>query len=671
MKIRSEFPRAIRVIDTAWIELSDGCRIAARVWLPVDAETDPVPAIVEYLPYRKNDATAARDAGIHPYFAGYGYAAIRIDMRGSGDSDGIMYDEYLEQEQDDALEAFRWIAAQPWCTGEIGIIGKSWGGFNGLQIAARRPPELKAVVTVASTDDRYGDDVHYIGGCLLPEGISWASVMLAYNARPPDPLRVGERWRELWIDRMDRTPPFMEAWLTHQRRDAFWKHGSICEAYDDVECPVYAVGGWTDGYTSPVLRMLDGLKGPRKGLIGPWGHLYPQDGVPGPAIGFLQECLRWWDHWLKGVDTKIMDEPMLRVWTQDSTPPAAYYAQRPGRWVEEQTWPTPHVQPQRFALSARTLTRGDAPAATQQIVGVQAAGLLSGVWSAFGRPGDLPPDQRQEDGLSLCFDTEPLSEDLEILGFPTVTLRLSSDQPNALVTARLCDVEPTGASTLMTRGFLNLTHRNSHEFPEPLEPGKEYTISFPLKAVGQTIAAGNRIRLGISPTYWPYAWPSPVAACLTIHMGGDSFVELPVRSSRSGESEPAPFQGAEAAAPLENVHSTDGAGDRRIAHDAATGSWAIAVGLGFDSLTLSDGETYTEQGGDTFSIVEGDPLSAKADSAWKISIGRGAWQTRIETQSTLSGDAECFHLTNRLDAYEGNARIFVKTWTKRIPRDNV
>jgi putative CocE/NonD family hydrolase len=669
--IRTEFPRPTRVIDTAWIELADGCRIAARVWLPIDAESDPVPAIVEYLPYRKNDGTAGRDAEVHPYFAGFGYASIRVDMRGSGDSDGILYDEYLKQEQDDALEIFRWIAAQPWCSGKIGIIGKSWGGFNGLQIAARKPPELKAVISVASTDDRYADDVHYIGGCLLPEGISWASVMLAYNARPPDPARVGERWRELWIERMDETPPFIEAWLTHQRRDAFWQHGSICESFADVECPVYAVGGWTDGYTSPVLRLLEGLSVPRKGLIGPWGHVYPQDGVPGPAMGFLQECLRWWDHWLKGIDTQIMDEPMLRVWTQDSTPPATFYAERPGRWVTEATWPSQEVESQRLNLTARTLSAESGAPETHQVRGAQAAGLLSGVWSAFGRPGDLPPDQRQEDGLSLCFDSEPLQESLEILGFPTVTLKLSSDQPDALITARLCDVEPTGASTLMTRGFLNLTHRDSHEFPEPLEPGREYTIRFPLKAVGQTIAAGNHIRLALSPTYWPYAWPSPVAACLTIHTGGASWIELPVRASRSGDPAPVPFAPPEVAPPLKNVAPTDGAGDRQIYHDAATGTWAISVGLGFDSLTLDDGLKYSEQGSDTFSIVEGDPLSAKADSAWSISIGRGEWRTRVETQSTLSGDAESFHLTNRLDAYEGNVRVFAKTWTKAVPRDNV
>src|SRR5262249_34203611 len=137
MQIRTEFLRAIREIRNIWIPLADGCRFAARIWLLVDAEKKPVSAIFEYLPYRKNDATAPRDATQQSYFAGHGYAAVRVDMRGSGDSDGIMFDEYLKQEQDDALEVIRWLASQPWCTGAVGMIGISWGGFNSLQVAAR------------------------------------------------------------------------------------------------------------------------------------------------------------------------------------------------------------------------------------------------------------------------------------------------------------------------------------------------------------------------------------------------------------------------------------------------------------------------------------------------------------------------------------------------------
>ena len=244
-------------------------------------------------------------------------------------------DEYLKQEHDDALEVIRWIAQQPWCSGAVGMMGKSWGGFNSLQVAARRPPELKAIITVCSTDDRYLDDVHYMGGCLLNENLTWGSVLMSFNAYPPDPELVGERWRTIWRDRLEHGVFFPEHWLAHPHRDGYWKHGSVCEDYGAITCPVYAIGGWSDAYSNAIPRLLAGLKVPRKGLIGPWAHLYPHDGVPGPAIGFLQEALRWWDQWLKGNDTGIMAEPILRVWMQESVRPRPFHKQRPGRWVEK------------------------------------------------------------------------------------------------------------------------------------------------------------------------------------------------------------------------------------------------------------------------------------------------------------------------------------------------
>ncbi|MDT4947182.1 MAG: uncharacterized protein QOH14_3915, partial [Pseudonocardiales bacterium] len=341
MHVRTEFPRPIRTIANTFIPLADGTRLAARIWLPKDAEADPVPAILEYIPYRKDDGTAARDALMHPWWAGHGYATVRVDQRGSGDSDGIILDEYLKQEQDDALEVLAWLAAQPWCTGRVGIIGKSWGGFNGLQIAACRPPELGGVISVASTDDRYATDIHYIGGALHAfQKQSWASTMLAYNARPPDPLFVGDRWREMWLDRLDRTPPFIHAWVSHQRRDEFWKHGSVCEDYSDIQVPVYMVGGWQDGYTDAIFRFMEGYAGQSKGLCGPWGHVYPQSGLPKPAIGFLQEALRFWDRTLKGVDNDVLGEPPMRAWIQEWVDPTdAPHVERPGRWVAETAWP--------------------------------------------------------------------------------------------------------------------------------------------------------------------------------------------------------------------------------------------------------------------------------------------------------------------------------------------
>ncbi|MFP4033745.1 MAG: CocE/NonD family hydrolase, partial [Desulfococcaceae bacterium] len=325
MKTVHHFPHGVTVVENVWIPMPDGARLAARLWLPDGAETTPVPTILEYIPYRKRDQTRARDDANHYYFAGRGYAGLRVDIRGSGDSEGVLADEYLAGELEDGLRILEWIEKQPWSDGKAGMIGISWGGFNGLQIAALAPPQLKAVVTVCSTDDRYADDIHYMGGCLLGDNLSWASVMFARNALPPDPEIVGGRWRRMWRRRLEESGLWLDNWLRHQRRDDFWKHGSVCEDFSAIQCPVMAVSGWADGYSNAVFRLLEGLSVPRKGLVGPWSHKYPHQGVPGPAIGFLQECVRWWDRWLKGEENGAETGPMLRVWMQDSIAPRAAY----------------------------------------------------------------------------------------------------------------------------------------------------------------------------------------------------------------------------------------------------------------------------------------------------------------------------------------------------------
>lgn len=680
MKIVTEFPRPIRIIENTWIPLSDGCRLAARVWLPVDAEQHPVPAVLEYIPYRKDDATAL-DAPVfgdprrHAYVAGHGYATVRVDMRGSGDSDGILLDEYLTQEQDDALEILAWLAAQPWCTGQIGMMGISWGGFNSLQVAARRPPQLKAIITLCSTHDRYNDDCHYSHGCLLGfDMLSWASYMFAYNARPPTPRFVGERWRQMWLDRMEHTPPYIEAWLSHQRRDAYWKHGSVGEDYAAIQCPVYAVGGWADPYRNAVLSLLEGLSVPRKGLIGPWAHTYPERGIPGPAIGFLQESLRWWDHWLKGIDTGIMDEPMLRVWMQESVEPRTFYSYRPGRWVAEPAWPTPNVRQQRYILGDGTLdpVTGQAGNAEQRLDyrGAQYVGLQRGVWCPSGGLAELPEDQRLEDGLSLCFTSVPLEQNVEILGFPVATLTVSVDRPLALLAVRLCDVAPTGASTLLTWGLLNLTHRDSHEHPAPLEPGQRYTVKVRLNSIAHAMPAGHRWRLAVSPTYWPDAWPSPEPVTLSLFTGPGSYLELPMRTPRPEDAQLAPFAEPECAppAPVEVLRSETR--QRSVHQDVVSRRYELVDhNDGGRVRLLESGVEYEDRSTNIYSIVEGDPLSASVRCERSIGIRWGDINTRVETVSTMSADAQAFWVTNVLEAFEGETRVFAKTWNARIERD--
>jgi uncharacterized protein len=671
--VRTEFPCAVRVVRHEWIPMPDGCRLAARIWLPEGAERDPVPAIFEYVPYRKNDGLVLRDAPIHHYFAGHGYASVRVDMRGTGDSDGILDDEYLPLEQEDGVAVIRWLASRPWCTGKVGIIGKSWGGFNGLQIAAHRPPELGAVISVASTDDRYADDVHYMGGCLLAwTMLPWASTMLAYNGLPPDPAVVGEEWRKTWQERLEKTPPYIDAWMAHQRRDEFWRQGSVREDFAAIQCPVYMVGGWTDSYRNAILRFLEGYPGPCKGLIGPWGHDYPEDGMPGPAIGFLQESVRWWDCWLKGIDNGVMDEPKLRAWMPEGRRPAAGYLTHPGRWLAAGSWPPDKGQTRTWRLGAGVLAHAEAPAydgPELRVCGSQAPGADLGQWGGHGGPLEFPPDQRADDGLSLGFDTEPLAEPVEILGFPVARLELAADRPMALVAVRLCDVWPDGASTLITRGLKNLTHHKSDEYPEPLVPGQRYVVDVQLNAIGYQVPAGHRLRLAVSPTYWPWAWPSPEQVTLSLFPGG-STLDLPVWTDLGEHAPPAHFAAPESA-PMPPHELLGGESGREVRRDVATGTVEIISTGGDAHRLLDDGLEYREQERDVLRITDGEPLSAMIECQRVFAVGRGRWQTTVRTASTMSATASVFQVTNVLDAYEGDRRVFTKTWHSEVPRDCV
>ena len=661
MGVRTDFPRRVRTIEHLWIPMSDGTRLAARMWLPEDAEDDPVPAILEYVPYRKGDAFAVRDTHHHPYFAGHGYASVRLDLRGSGDSEGIMFDEYLPLEQEDGVEAIAWLAEQPWCTGKVGMIGISWGGFNGLQIAARRPPELGAVISMCASDDRYSDDVHYVGGCVLGvDMLAWAATMLTLCAMPPDPSAVGDNWRATWMERMESTPSMVEAWLTHQRRDDFWRQGSVCEDYAAIEAPVYAVGGWPDGYTNAVPRLVEGLPGPKKGLIGPWSHAFPQDGEPGPAIGFLQECLRWFDHWLKGADSGIMEEPALRAWMQDPVAPATYYAERPGRWVTEPAWPPPGNEEQVWPLE------GDFPLEHRSH---ESTGADGGAWCAEGGEGDWPGDQRAEDERSLAFTFEPLDRRLEILGLPEVELELSADRPQALVAVRLCAVDDDGASLLITRGMLNLTHRDGHAEPEPLEPGQRYPVKVRLDVIGQAVPAGQRLRVSISTVYWPWLWPSPEPVTLTVHEGR---LLLPVRPVRE-EGEPAAFGPPEWAQPLEVETIEPGRTRREHREDPETGLREIEFewNVGGHRRLVKAGTEMLDTNVTTYRITEGDPTSAEVEVHAVTGLGRGEWQTRVETESRMRSTDKEFLVSQRLNAFEGEEQVYSRVWELTFPRDGV
>jgi uncharacterized protein len=663
----------VHVEENIWITLSDGCRLAARLWLPDGAARTPVPAVLEYIPYRKRDGTRARDEPMHGYFAAHGYAAVRVDMRGSGESEGHLADEYLKQEQDDALEVIAWIARQPWCSGAVGIQGKSWGGFNALQIAARRPPALKAVITTFSTDNRYTDDIHYMGGCLLNDNLWWGSIMLAYQSRPLDPQIAGPEWRERWLKRIEELPFFPALWLAHQRYDAYWKHGSICEDFAAIECPVLAIGGWADAYTNAVPRLLEGLKVPRLGIIGPWGHIYPHDGVPGPAIGYLQEAVRWWDQWLKGRDTGIMNEPMLRAYVEDPVAPTGTRSFAPGKWVGEPVWPSPTIEPLRLHLRADQ-SLGERPDAgsTFSIRSPQSHGKAAGEWMAAGCPGEHPTDQRLDDGGALVFETALLERDIAVLGAPRVRLRIAADARIAQVAVRLSEVMPDGRALRVSYQVLNLTHRDSHEHPQPLEPGVAYDVDLTMNVCGHRFMAGHRIRLSLASAYWPIVWPAPYPATLTIQTAA-SVLELPVRPADAGPSVSflAPAHG-----PRTPMTQLDPGVVRRYSvQDHVTGETTYvteAVGgvfgegvLRLDAIDVEVAQSLKRD----LTIRDDDPLSARSVVTQSYALGREGWRTVIDTRAELSSDRANFYLSGVVTARLNGEVVAERRWSDTFTRD--
>ena len=666
-------PEDIEVYENIWIPLADGSRLAARLWLPKDAESKPVPAIFEYIPYRKRDLTRSRDAIMHPWLAGHGYACIRVDLRGSGESDGVLHDQYREQELDDGVQAIRWLAEQRWCNGKVGMMGISWGGFNALQIAARRPPALKAIITTCSTDDLYADNMHYMGGCLLTDNLSESTTMFSINSCPPDPELVGDKWREMWLQRLEGSGLWLDIWLRHQRRDSYWQHGSVCENYNAIQCPVMAVGGWADGYTNSIFRLLEHLQVPRQGLIGPWGHKYPHQGIPGPAIGFLQEAKRWWDYWLKDIDSGIMAEPMLRAWMQDSVPPTTYYHERPGRWVGETQWPSPRIGTETYRLGYWRLYREDSGQAPDTpgemtIQSPLSVGLFAGKWCSYTAAPDLPHDQREEDGGALVFESEPLSEDMELLGAPLLKLELASDQPVAMVAARLSDVAPDDKVTRVTYGLLNLNHRYGNDRPKPLTPGEFFQAEILLNHIAQVFPAGHKLRLSLSTSYWALAWPPPRPVRLTIRTTASS-LSLPVRPPRC-KDEDIRFDAPEGTPPIAITQIEPPHHNWLVHRDLAQDISILEVIQDQGRYRIEDiGTEVINRTWNWYSYRDDDFCSLKGETRTERGFRRGNWAVQTSTHTILTADTTTFYIWAQLDAWESEKRIFSHKWEIAIPRD--
>ena len=667
---KSNVPDAIKVefkiIENQWIPMKDGTRLAARIWMPDVAKSSRVPAVLEFLPYRKRNGTERRDEVTYSAFAEAGIAGVRVDIRGTGESEGIIDGEYTPLEFANAVAVIDWIADQPWSNGNVGMMGISWGGFNCLQVAALKPKPLKAVISLSSTVDRYNDDIHYKNGCHLSAQLNWAASMLSSASRPPDPQIVGERWRSMWLQRLEGEPFFMADWLSHQRRNAFWRHGSINEAFDDVSIPALVGAGWADGYRNTPLKAVEGMPENAKALIGPWAHLYPHIARPGPSYDFLGEAIAWWHCWLGDKPNGSEEIPAVRAFILDGLSPAARRNRDPGYWIAKQTWEAPKFR--ELTLNAEHWL-SDSPTSRPTVRVLLRSPLDTGLaggdwWATTG--SQFAGDQRIDDAGSLSFETASLSEECVLLGMPSLRVTLSSDSPLANIAARLIDVRPDGTEARVSYGVLNLSHRLGDADPLPLTPGLDESIEVSLDACGYRFAPGHKIKLAISTAYWPIVLPPPIDATLSLDLSGLS-LSLPLIGDHTRIELPEPSN--HTPTPEWDVLKAGGS-KRWIERDLEKGITRFCKS-GDAGLTRNPGTGWVTGGqhDEEWAIALNNPLSMTGRVHAVSTNSLPNWETKTDCSSKLSCTQTEWVIEESITAYLNGEQVFERSRNRRIPRD--
>ncbi|MEP6759319.1 MAG: CocE/NonD family hydrolase [Actinomycetota bacterium] len=643
------------------IGMPDGIELSATLFLP-DTEVGPWPALMEALPYRKDDATSSsRD--YYASLADAGYVVCRLDVRGTGSSGGIATDEYTAAERRDLVTTIEWLASRPWSTGGVGMFGTSYGGFNSLQVALERPPALKAIVPIFASDDRYGDDVHYYGGALKQlDVVDYPTYMVAMNALPPVPALWGEDWREEWQRRLERTEPWFLTWLAHQHRDAYWRDGSVREDVERIQAATMIVGGWADGYTNIALRSFPRMKAPTRLLLGPWAHGAPETCRPGPNIDFTTELLRWFDRWLKDIDNGIDREPPIVVYQQRSTAPDPLRGEVRGEWRFEPTLP-----PERLRPTAYALTDAEASAPQDTLIGRGDVGATAWISCAGALPWGQSADQRPDEAKSLTYTWEPLVQDLEIFGHPRLRIRVTCDRPTGFVSAKITDVFPDGASSLVVRGMANLAQRPTNAGVAPVMPGETVELDLELEAIAWTFEAGHRIRLDLAGADWPNAWPPPYAATLGFDRA-TAALELPVLAGPPPVRE---IPGLRAV--VGKQHGTDSTEDGWwrwvVERDATTGMQVARTGYGGTSEAGADSFAYRDRYEGVVGVSPEDPGIAFAYGEGEFEIGYPEGTVRTTSHVRLDSDAETYRVTIELRAFDDGREIFRKGWERTIARE--
>ncbi len=654
-------------VERASIPMKDGVRLAASLFMPAGAKPgEKFPALLEYLPYRKDDGTAGRDYPIHSYFARRGYVGARVDIRGTGQSEGQTPDrEYSEQEQWDGLEVIAWLARQPWSNGNVGMFGISWGGFNSLQLAMRHPPALKAIVATCATEKLFHDDVHFIDGMMhVDEYELFIDLRTAVTPAPDFPL--DEKFLNA---RFDNTPWFL-VYKHHQREGDFWSQPE--RPLDAIQIPAFLIGGFYDGYRDSIPRMLEQMKTPVKAIIGPWNHNWPHDPDWGPEIEWRDQAVRWWDHWLKGKQNGIMDTPRFAVYMRHWHPPELNLKEIPGEWRSEDGWPLHGLQAENFYLHPdHSLARDLSAPGVHLLKYVPSAGVEAGgpdIWW-----GELTTDQRPNDAFSLAYDSAPLDQDTAILGMPKALLRASATAPLADWFVRLCDVAPDGAVTLVTGAGLNGAQRDSASQPSDLEAGREYTLEIEMHFTSWVFPRGHRVRLAVSNALWPMIWPTPYAMTTSLLLGGEqpSRLSLPVVPLESKISPPQ-FHPPEASDQLPGVRTTGNwlPGELWTQQRDELGQVTRWEWRGGEETTEFPWGREKHHDQLTFEVQDAhsDVSSAHGEAEFSVELPDRVllWRARLDLRS----DQRHFFYKFKRELLRNGQLVREKTWEETFPRDH-
>lgn len=656
----------VRTEKNVLIAMSDGTLIAADLHRP-DAP-GRFPVIMEYLPYRKDDVMAYRQQR-HHYFAARGFACAWVDIRGTGASGGVIVDEYAPQEQDDALEMIAWLAAQPWSNGNVGMTGISWGGFNAIQVAMRRPPALKAIIPAYATDDRYTDDVHYYGGAFRGyELLEYPLQMVGMNALPPHPEIAGARWADLWAEHL-QAEPWVLTWIEQQQDGDYWRHGSLRPHYDAITAATLMICGWADGYRNWPLRTFAALRCPKRLIMGPWGHEWPDRAYPGPNVDYLDLCARWFGRWLGGEEPTAQDEPPITIYVQHYHPPAPILAAAPGAWRAEDEWPIP-------GAATRTLYLGDGvldatPPITERcdvLDYVPTVGVTV-PFDAMGgsAPGLQPLDQRADEAYALVYTTPPLDADLEVIGYPLAVLHVSASAEVAFFSVKISDVAPDGRSTFVTRGLLNATRRDSLRDPTPLVPGQVYELRIELDCCAWVFPAGHRLRLAIAGSDWPNIWPAPLPSTHTVVRSPvhPSRVEVPVAPPAT---RPAPVFGPPPA--LVTLSTVEGSADAfQITENFHDQTVTARYDSGLSRAAMpADQTTLTTRWTWELTTSRPEPARSTAHGTIVYTLSGIGSVTRVESMVDVSSDRTSFHTVVTLTIHVNDAVHLQRHWTRTTRR---